>query len=516
MRTLLRSLTLVASASLAGATPNAAASPTARDLNSDVQRIVRSLDLKKARVSVSVRDADSDAAIVAIDAERPMMPASNMKLLTTGAFLATFGADFSFRTRMMKVGENLVIRGDGDPAFGDPDLLADMTWTSPDGKEHKGLDIDELLRIWVDAVKASGFTAIDEVIVDARVFDSVAYHPNWPKDQYKEDYCAEVWGFNFHHNLLHVWPRPRSGSAADVSRLDPDLPSLVRSNSTTSRTGPQDRHTFWINRPPDQNAFTFNGNVKTAATDPASVTLHDVPALFARVFADRLRAAGVTVRSQREAKTQDPEYSGDTVGPEIRTPIATVLFRCNTDSDNLYAESLLKRLGYGATKAPGSWSNGAAAMRHAIASRLSSAALAATINPDDGSGLSRENKITAAAMTAWINTFHRDATLGPTFIHSFAIGGRTGTVKKRFKDVEKTGCTVQCKTGFIRGVSCLSGLVTASDGRRMSFSILCNDLVEADAVGKAKLMQEKIVTAVADALNAAGNAAGRREALGGG
>ncbi|MFO0829795.1 MAG: D-alanyl-D-alanine carboxypeptidase/D-alanyl-D-alanine-endopeptidase [Phycisphaerales bacterium] len=491
---------------------SASSAPLQQDLAADILRLVRSVDLKKAHIAVSVRDPESDDALVAIDAERPMMPASNMKLLTTGAFLRAFGADFSFRTRLIRVGDDLVIEGDGDPAFADPELLADMTWTGPDGKERKGLDVDELLKIWVDAVKTLNVATVDEVIVDARVFDGVSYHPNWPKDQYKEDYCAEVWGLNFHHNLLYVWPRPRPGSAADVSRLDPDLPALIRSNATTSRTGPQDRHTFWINRPPDQNAFTFNGNVKFPATDPAAVTLHDVPTLVARVFADRLRAAGVKVRSQRIATGDDPIFVGDAVGPEIRTPVATALYRCNTDSDNLYAESLLKRLGHEATKSPGSWSNGIAALRHVVASRLSNSTLASTINPDDGSGLSRENRVTAAAMTAWLASFHRDPALGPTYIQSLAIGGKTGTVKKRFKDVEKTGCTVQCKTGYIRGVSCLSGFVTARDGRRMAFSILCNDLVEADAVGKAKSLQEKIVATLADSLSAAA----RREVLGGG
>ena len=94
-----------------------------------------------------------------------------------------------------------------------------------------------------------------------------------------------------------------------------------------------------------------------------------------------------------------------------------------------------------------------------------------------------------------------------------AIGGQTGTVKKRFKDIERTGCVVQCKTGYIRGVSCLSGYVTAPDGRSMVFSVLCNELVEGDAVSKARSLQEKVVTAIAEDLLASGK---RRDRLGGG
>ncbi|MBL9120094.1 MAG: D-alanyl-D-alanine carboxypeptidase/D-alanyl-D-alanine-endopeptidase [Phycisphaerae bacterium] len=484
------------------------------DLEADVQRALRTIDLRKAKASISVRNADTNASIIAIDAERPLLPASNMKLFTTGAFLHAFGKDFAFRTRMMRAHDDLVILGDGDPAFGDPDLLAEMTYTDEKGVERKGLDVETLLSMWVKALKDDQITAIDELVVDGRIFDSVAFHPNWPKDQYKEDYCAEVWGFNFHHNLLHVWPRPRSGGSADVSRIAPEAPWIIRENNTRSRTGSQDRHTFWINRPPSQNAITFNGNVKVAAVDPIPVTLHDNPGFFAKLFAERLRAAGITVRSFRAATPEDPSYlEGNAVGPEVRTPIVTVLYRCNTDSDNLYAECLLKRLGRAASKAPGSWANGTAALRHAIAERIANPALSAPFAPDDGSGLSRENRVTASLVTAWLNSFHRDSELGQAFKDSLAVGGQSGTVKKRFKDIERTGCVVQCKTGYIRGVSCLSGFVTAPDGRCMSFSVLCNELVEGDAVSKARALQEKIVTAIAEDLISSG---GKRDPLGGG
>ncbi len=500
------------SAAMSLLTAFVAVASASADLASDIQAALRSANLKKATVSVSVRDGASGSPLIAIDAERPMIPASNNKVFTTGAFLHAFGPDFQFRTRLVRSGDDVVVLGDGDPAFADPDLLSQMSWTAPDGTVKKGLDVDGLIKIWTDALLAGGVTSIDELIVDARIFDDVGYQPNWPKDQYKEDYCAEVWGFNFHHNLFYVWPRPRPGAAADVSRISPDAPWLVRANATTSRTGTQDRHTFWINRPPDQNAFTFNGNVKFAATDPAAVSLHDSPEVFARFFAERLKTAGIKVRAARKARPEDPAFDGDSIAPEIRTPLATALYRCNTDSDNLYAECLIKRLGRAVAKAPGSWKNGVAAVRHAVAERLENPTLAAGVAPDDGSGLSRENRITAAAMTAWLESFAQDKKLGTVFLDSFAIGGKTGTVKKRFKEVEKTGCVVQCKTGYIRGVSCLSGFVTAPDGRRMSFSVLCNDLVEGDAVAKAKALQEKIVAAIAEALVARRH----REALGGG
>jgi D-alanyl-D-alanine carboxypeptidase/D-alanyl-D-alanine-endopeptidase (penicillin-binding protein 4) len=490
-----------------------AVAPATADLAADIQRAVRAANLKKAKVSIHVRDTANDRVLFDLEGERPMIPASNNKLLTTGAFLHAFGPDFAFRTRMLRATDDIIVLGDGDPAFADPEMLAQVTWPGPDGTTRTGLDVEQFLTIWIDALKAEGVTSIDELIIDARIFDAVAYHPNWPKDQFKEDYCAEVWGLNFHANLLHVWPRPRAGGPADVSRIAPSAPWVVKTNNTTSRVGAQDRHNFWINRAPTENMFTFSGNVKTAATSPVPVTLHNVPVFFGQVFADRLRSAGIPVRIARVASDSDPSFTeGIPVGPEVRTPVATVLYRANTDSDNLYAESLVKRLGRAASKSPGSWRNGTAAVRHAVAERLSDPSLASTAAPDDGSGLSRENRVSAAALTAWLTSFAQDELLRAPFIDSLAVGGKTGTVRKRFREIERTGCIVQCKTGYIRGVSTLSGYVTAPDGRRIAFSVLCNELVAGDSVAQARALQEKVVAAIAEELAAtkpSARAAGR-------
>ena len=56
---------------------------------------------------------------------------------------------------------------------------------------------------------------------------------------------------------------------------------------------------------------------------------------------------------------------------------------------------------------------------------------------------------------------------------------------------------MQAKSGYIRSVSCLSGYVTAPDGRRRSFSIMVNGLQQAGTVARAKRLQEGIVSAIA-------------------
>ena len=122
--------------------------------------------------------------------------------------------------------------------------------------------------------------------------------------------------------------------------------------------------------------------------------------------------------------------------------------------------------------------------------------LSAKVVVADGSGLSRQNRIAPATMTAWLNTFADDDRLGAIFINSLAVPGEKGTLRKRFREENlEEGTLVQAKSGYIDGVSCLSGYVTATDGRRRSFSIMVNRLTR--SARPAKRLQEKIVAAIA-------------------
>ncbi|HRP61858.1 MAG TPA: D-alanyl-D-alanine carboxypeptidase, partial [Phycisphaerales bacterium] len=111
-------------------------------LQAEVERAIRSTPLKNAVVGVSIRDADSRTSLVSVGASRPMIPASNMKLLTTGAAMHVLGADFHFTTRLLRDGDRLIVIGDGDPAFGDPTLLE---MTTVDGQT--GISVEQFLKL---------------------------------------------------------------------------------------------------------------------------------------------------------------------------------------------------------------------------------------------------------------------------------------------------------------------------------------------------------------------------------
>lgn len=476
----------------AAAPPPAAPAGDREALSREVSRLVDSTKLKKAKIAVSIRD-DSGREIVSIAATEPMMPASNMKLLTTGLALETLGADFSFRTRLLLDGQRLTVVGDGDPAFGDPEMLGELSLLDADGRERRGLSVEDLLRMWVSAVTGAGVTAIDELVIDDRIFEREFVHPLWPKDQLNERYCAEVCGLNFHLNRLHFWPKPVAGGKPDLSRMEPSVPFLEMRNRATSKLGKNDSNTIWFSFTSERGELVVNGNVKQPYESPVPAVMHDMPSLFGEILAHRLRAAGVKVRTARRAASDEAPAKGTPIGPIFRTPISTAIERANTDSDNLYAESLLKRSAASAAKRPGSWALGSQVLERRLREALGDDASGFVCS--DGSGLSRGNRVTARGLTRWIDSLLRQPGITEVFLESLAIGGKSGTVRKRFREIDPSVATIRCKTGYINGVSSLSGVVDMGD-RRWSFSILGNELSEASAVAKVRQLQEQVVRAV--------------------
>ncbi|MDY7110228.1 MAG: D-alanyl-D-alanine carboxypeptidase/D-alanyl-D-alanine-endopeptidase [Planctomycetota bacterium] len=465
----------------------------AAGLREDIERAVRTGDLGSATVGVSVREAGPGTPLAELDADRLFIPASNMKLLTTGAALHTLGEDFRFHTQLLLDDDKLIAVGDGDPAFGDPELLAEME--SADGV---GLDAEAFLDLWVQPLVGAGVEQVSALLVDDRIFDREFVHSTWPRDQLKRRYCAQVAGLSFHLNVLHFFPKPRPGQRPSVQDVLPRTDWMQIRNQATSRDGVHDHNDVWIARRLGTNELTFYGNVRHPyRTNPVPVTIHDVPDFFATLLADRVREAGIEVQTVGLVDPDAPESEGRIIAPVIYTPISTIVTRCNRDSENLYAECLLKRMGHALTGQPGSWLNGAAIVRHVVHERLDDPALSSRLAVADGSGMSRDNRVAPALLTAWLNSFHNDERLGAIFLDSLAVGGESGTLRRRttLHTSRLHGAIVRAKSGYINGVSCLSGYVTVSDGRRRCFCVMINDLNR--PVRRAKKLQADIVRMIA-------------------
>lgn len=447
----------------AGVLALAAAAP-AQQLNPRIEAAAANHKLGSATWGVFVLDLETGAAVADIRGKRPLIPASNMKLLTSGAALLVLGQDFRFRTELVMDGTRLVVKGSGDPALGDPALLAKM---------DEKLTVDGLLERLAKAVKSAGVDTVSEVILDDRVFDRELVHPTWPKDQLDKWYCAPVSGLNFHTNVISVFPSPSSlgvGHPPSYS-VQPAAPWLELVNK--ARTIGGSKNTVWLAKDPAANRYTMFGEVSIPVRVGINVTVTD-PALFAgRLLAGALSGAGVECSPENvRLATRDERFDGRTVAV-VSTGMEDALARCNGDSHNLYAEAFIKRIGYEVTREPGSWSNGSSVMRMKLAEPArgwDGPAHASTTQVADGSGMSREDRVSPWTLAKWMDRLKDE----PMFVASLASD--EDKLKSRFQD-RKLTCEVRAKTGLINGVRCLSGyVIDPSTGRRAAFSVMVNGL----------------------------------------
>ena len=459
-------------------------------LQGDAEQAVRRAGFELEDVSVCVIDADTGRRLVDINGSTPRIPASNMKLLTSGVAARLLGSDFRFQTRLLRDGDRLVVVGDGDPAFGDPVLLARMQDSS-----GRPLDPESLVDLWIDAVVAEGIDRVDELVIDDRIFDRDFIHASWPREQLTNWYCAEVSGLNFHTNTMYFNPRPSRGRV-DISAISPAYDFLDIKNQLTSTTKRQ-KQTFAAIRPEGTNQFTCRGNITSQMKYEA--TVHDMPTLFGRYLAHRLGTRGVRVERVRLANAGDPAFHGRPLGPAVMTPLAQVLERCNVNSHNLYAEAVLKRLGAHFTRSSGGWDNGSTVIRHAVQDALPRPD--ASLHVADGSGMSRENRLSAATLATWLADMEPTDPDDAMFIESLPEPGE-GTLRKRFTTRGRNleGISIRAKSGYLTRICTLSGYVMSDDGRRLCFSILVN--TPTNRPRDAKSMQERIVLELVDQIDA--------------
>jgi D-alanyl-D-alanine carboxypeptidase/D-alanyl-D-alanine-endopeptidase (penicillin-binding protein 4) len=246
-----------------------------------------------------------------------------------------------------------------------------------------------------------------------------------------------------------------------------------------------------------------SGRCWTGAAESAeSRTVVDPTMFFGAALADTLRAGGIAVAG--------PVVRGCLVGPDggprreftcdlvHASPLLATVTIANKRSQGFYAESLMKILGaFGPTPRSraavprqGTWINGAEEVRRWLADR---GIRAGGCLIDDGSGLSKENRLTAACVTQVLAVMY--GLYGETFVETLSVAGDDGSLRKRMRSTAAEG-RVFGKTGYVAGVSALSGYIRARSGRTIAFSILMNDI--GGNLWKARLAQDKICVRLAD------------------
>jgi D-alanyl-D-alanine carboxypeptidase/D-alanyl-D-alanine-endopeptidase (penicillin-binding protein 4) len=424
------------------------------DLAGQIDGIIRESIQKRVHFSIHIIEADSGRTVYEHDARELMIPASNMKIITGAAALNYLGPDYVYKTKVGLSGNALVVIGSGDPLLGDE--KTDAKYGREPGWIFKDI---------ANALKSKGIGTIEGIIVDSSIFDNEPVHPSWPAEELNRWYACEVSGLNFNDNCIKISAKNIDGKVAVFVEPQTSFVSLINKVTPIS-TGSSTVGTYRNSYP---NRLTVFGKCK-GEVGPFDVAIERPAAYFGFLLYENLAEADIDVKGELVEKTL--EEGGNFVPLiEFSTPLADCLARCNKNSLGLAAEAMLKTIAAmnNPDKKNGSWESG----RELVSKYLLGLGIdKSQFYIDDGSGLSRQNELTAYAITTVLSDVYKGRNW-QLYKSSLSVGGLDGTIEGYFKE-EKYKGKILGKTGYINSVKSFSGLCITSRGDYI-FSILSNN-----------------------------------------
>ncbi len=429
-------------------------------LQTDLSEILDVRAMRDAEFGVQVVDVRTGQVVFAEGEVKPLIPASTMKVVTAATALTSLGPSFAFTTQMFHTGE---IEGDtlkGDlilSGHGDPTLVVERVW--------------RLLR----DLRQDGVRRIEgNVLVDDTYFTGDHLIPGWNKQQDLDEgpsYFPPIGALQLDYGaaVLVVRPGAKLGDPASVTFQTPAEGYLSVDNKLVT-VGSRARRRVRIQRVMSEGKLTFQLEGSIPIDEPPRRyrrAISDPTAFAVGVIDSVIDEVGIAVQGDVQAGAlPDGAHRLRTL---YSPPLASVLMDTNKYSSNYMAESVLRAVG-AETGETGNTEEGLKAVRAYLAE-------VTTLHPGErlvnGSGLSRDARLTADTLTHVLVDMANRPSAGPEFVGSLSIAGRDGTLIRRLRDVPGM---VRGKTGTIDGVHGLAGYVETSDGGLYAFAFLVNEI----------------------------------------
>jgi D-alanyl-D-alanine carboxypeptidase/D-alanyl-D-alanine-endopeptidase (penicillin-binding protein 4) len=444
-------------------------------LRRDIDALLDAPALEHSYWGVVVKSLKSGETVYERNGRRLMMPASNMKIVTLAAAADRLGWDYTYETQVFTSGPieagtlrgDLVVVGSGDPSL-------------------MSADANALFGQWAEALTHAGVRAITgRVIGDDDRFEDNGLGFGWSWDDLPDDYAAGVSALQLNENAVRVAiaPGPAAGDSAGISISPTGSGLAVVSAVTTAAAGTPTA--IRTRRLPGSMRLELRGTIAAGASPAAlNVSVENPTLFFATALRDALIARGLDVRGPAvdvDDIIDAPPRSATPIATHRSPPLSTLAVRLMKESQNLYAETLLKTLSARAGAPVATAERGRA---EAAAALQTWGVNATDLIQRDGSGLSRYDYVTADALVTILMHVGRDERLRGPFEASLPIAGRDGTLANRMKGTPAEG-NARAKTGSMSNVRGMSGYVTSAAGEPLVFSILANNFeVPADTINR--------------------------------
>jgi serine-type D-Ala-D-Ala carboxypeptidase/endopeptidase (penicillin-binding protein 4) len=180
--------------------------------------------------------------------------------------------------------------------------------------------------------------------------------------------------------------------------------------------------------------------------------------------------------------------NGRQLGQVESVPIGRMVEFMLSESDNVIAEMLARQVAL-AKKQPASYSGAAKAVKDVLNGL---GVPRSEIQLSDGSGFSRQDKVTPSALTDLLRIAALPAHPELHGIFSgLPVAGWSGTLQERYRKPaagSQAGAgVVRAKTGTLRGVHAIAGVVVDADGRLLVFAVMADAVQVGDEAAQSAL-----------------------------
>jgi D-alanyl-D-alanine carboxypeptidase/D-alanyl-D-alanine-endopeptidase (penicillin-binding protein 4) len=393
---------------------------------------------------------------LSLHANAEMNPASVMKLITTSAGLSLLGPDFTWRNKVLVDGPvkdgvlygNLYLKGSGDPK-----LVVERVQTLLQDVMTKGLR----------EVKG-------DIILDGSVFDLPDKNPASFDDEPLRPYNVAPQGLllNFNAMLFKFTPDAARGEAKVES--EPPLFNVQWPSSVPLSAGAcHDWRTQLRADFSKPDSVRFNGTYPKACGEQKWPVAYVEPPSFApRMVQAMWRQAGGQLRGQVRHGLTPAQVTLWHEAPSL--PLTDIVADINKLSNNVMAQQLFLTLSR--QQGAGSFAASRQVVLKWWTQNLKEQSLPVL---DNGSGLSREERSNAQALSALLHLASQSS-YANALQNSLAIAGVDGTVA-RLKDRQPNSVVIGralLKSGSLKDVASLAGYVDGLSGKRYVFVVIVN------------------------------------------
>ncbi len=438
--------------------------PPVVPLSARLDSLLDAPELANAIVGICVHSLKTADTLYEKNAHTLLVPASNLKLLTTATALRTLGPDYRFTTRLYLDGAirdstyygDLILHGGGDPT---------LVWVdSCAGVPRFQSLVRDLRALGIRTIKG-------RLIGDDSFFDDQFYAVGWSWENDPYSFQPELSALSINNNCVDFTLYGESPGAPASIQLSPPFPHIHVDNKIKTAQFSD----VSIERQRGTNTFSARGTIKTGETLRRTRTIFNPTQSAAELFGLLLNDAGIACDSIVDMDDLPTVfYNPDsTLYLEVQSPLlADIITDINKKSQNLAAELVLKCMGKELLGDGSSAAGARVVMEYWAPIGLNSA----HTNMVDGSGLSRKNLLTAAGLVAVLKSMRSDS----VFYHSLPVSGFDGTLNGGLWTNDRN---VRAKTGTLDYVKALSGYIDTQTGDELAFSFILNHhLVDAEKI----------------------------------